>query len=953
MNKAVEAECEFAFGPFRFIPFERRLLRGAEPLQLGSRAKEILLVLIEHAGDIVGKHELIERVWPDSVVEEGALRVHMAALRKTLVDGKTRYVENVHGLGYKFSAPLTRIEVTRSVSAAAEVQAATDDLPIPLTRMIGRAEVLSMVATRLPERRFMTITGPAGIGKTTVAVAAADALRASYPYGVRYIDLASIATAELIGGLFTSRLEVEVIGNDPMPSLLAHLRERPVLILLDNCDHLVEAVAHQVEQLLGGVPDLHILATSREPLRAQGEWVLRLAPLELPQECATLSAREALQFPAIQLFVERAQASVDGFELQDDEVPVVTEICRRLDGLPLAIEVAAGHIAQFSIRGLLARITTENDLAASGSDVITPRHYTLDAALDWSYNLLPAGERVILHRLSVFVGTFSLEAAQLVAAGDPTDSAQAFAAIASLIEKSLVAAEVGGGEMRYRLLETTRTYALRKLIRSGEQAAVARGHALYYCKLLERADPAATHPTTSAGWAEHMSNVRAALEWSFSPGGDREIGIAVAAAAAPCMIDLSLLTECRAWMERAIGALDLNTRGTRREMEIQAALAAVSIYTQENRAASMAALRRAVALAEQLGHPQYMLRLFGVLNGVLLRIGDFDGALELGQRSEQIARSVADPRARLIANFLLGVSHHLVGNQASAKVYCEAALSQPRLSWFGSRLGGTGLDYRVCTLVALTRVLWLAGYADRAIALAGQTLEEAENLGHPVSIGFSLLYTASLLLWVGRWELASEALEKLLAHTDRHGLVPYHTVGLCVKARLALGRGDVPGTDARLRVYLDTLFTNRHEILPVVFTAHLAEGLMMSGHWEKALATVDEALAPSVADARGEKARLAFHTPELLRIKARILASHSQAPSSEVEACLVRALEIARHQSALTWELRAATDLARLWSDAQRHEAARSLLTGVYDRFTEGFGTPDLVAARTLLLELR
>jgi predicted ATPase len=222
-----------------------------------------------------------------------------------------------------------------------------------------------------------------------------------------------------------------------------------------------------------------------------------------------------------------------------------------------------------------------------------------------------------------------------------------------------------------------------------------------------------------------------------------------------------------------------------------------------------------------------------------------------------------------------------------------------------------------------------------------------------VSIGFSLLYTASLLLWVGRWELASEALEKLLAHTDRHGLVPFHTIGLCLKARLALGRGEVPGTGARLRVYLETLYTYRHEILPVVFTADLAEGLMMSGDWVKALATVDEALAPGVADARGGRAGLAFHTPELLRIKARLLASQSQAPPAEVEACLVRALEIARHQSALTWELRAATDLAMLWRDAQRREAARSLLTGVYDRFTEGFETPDLVAARTLLLELR
>jgi predicted ATPase/DNA-binding winged helix-turn-helix (wHTH) protein len=952
MNVDERLEGEFGFGPFRFMAFERTLLRGEEPLQLGSRAKDILLVLMEHAGDIVGKRELMARVWPGVVVEEGALRVHIAALRKTLVDGSTgtQYVENVRGLGYRFTAPLTRIEVTTSVNPVAPFsQPGTDDVPIPLTRMIGRTGTLSMVASRLPERRFMTIVGPAGMGKTTVAVAAADSLRAAYPHGVRHIDLASLSDPALIGGLIASRLRIQVVCDDPIHSLATHLHDKSMLIVMDNCEHLVQAVAHLVERLLSVAPNLHVLATSREPLRANGEWVLRLEPLELPSESRMHSAHEALQFPAIQLFAERAQASLDTFELHDADVPIVTQLCRRLDGLPLAIELAAAHVDEHGVRGLLTRIGMEHDLEARAQNAIVPRHHTLDAALDWSYSLLSECERVILHRLSVFVGTFSLEGAQFVATGHPADRAQVFEAIAGLIEKSLVSAEVGRPEMCYRLLETTRVYALRKLNRSGGKGEVARRHAVYYCELLERLETGHTssnHTTVSAQSAEHISNVRAALQWSFSPEGDRNVGIALAAAAAPAMLDLSLLTECRAWTERSIAALDVHTRGTHREMEVQAALALSLMYSQGNSEESLAALMRAVELAEAFAHPHYKLRLYGALSMFLVRIGDFHGALELAQRTANVARSVTDPLARLIADSQLGTSHHLVGNHASARTHCEAALSQPPMNWYGSSLGMVGYDHRIRTMVALTRVLWLQGYADQAAMLAEQTIEEAEKLGHPICIGFSLIYTACVLLWIGRCSFASRMIERALTHTDRHRLVAYHALGLGLKAKLTLEFGDANGAGDLLRACLETLYSDRRRFLPAVFTTDIAEALAMSGQWVEALAAVDEALGV------GAENRHVFHTPELLRIRARVLSLQSASASAEVERCLLRAIEVARNQAAPAWELRAATDLAGRWRDTPRHEDARELLAGVYGRFTEGFETTDLVAARRLLSQL-
>jgi hypothetical protein len=314
----------------------------------------------------------------------------------------------------------------------------------------------------------------------------------------------------------------------------------------------------------------------------------------------------------------------------------------------------------------------------------------------------------------------------------------------------------------------------------------------------------------------------------------------------------------------------------------------------------------------------------------------------LAQRGEKVARSVADPLARLISDSLLGISHHLVGSQASAQACCQAALGQPQLNWYGSSLGRVGYDHRIRTQVALMRTLWLQGYADQAVGLAGQTVQEAEELGHPVSIGFALLYSATVFMWVGRTSFASELIDRVLAHTERHCLVPYHAVGLGLKAKLALQGGDANGAGELLRTCLENLYFERHRILLAVFLTDIVTALMMSGRLVEALAAVDEGLA----------GKHTFRTPELWRLKGEILAAQSPASLPKVEKCLQHSLEIARQQGALAWELRAATDLARLWRDSRRHQEGRELLAGVYGRFTEGFETPDLATAQRVLLEL-
>src|SRR3984893_12613714 len=343
-----------AFGPFRLHLERRGLYRADTPLRLGSRALEILLLLVERAGEIVKTRDMMARVWPDSIVEPGTFRVHIAALRKAMGDDQAgmRYVETVTGHGYRFVAPLTRVDEAPPARVAHAFEADhLPNIPIALTRMVGRAPVIATLASRLPHKRFVTIVGPGGIGKTTVALATADHLRNSYRHGICFVDLASIADPPLISGTVSSALGLATVSRDPLPSILEFLQYKHMLIVLDNCEHVIEPGAPLAKKLLRGAPGVHVIPTSREPLRASGEWVLRLAPLELPPPAAVLTAAYIKRSTAIQLFTERPVASQHTFELRDTDVPTVTNICRRLDGLPLAIELAAARVDLFGIRG--------------------------------------------------------------------------------------------------------------------------------------------------------------------------------------------------------------------------------------------------------------------------------------------------------------------------------------------------------------------------------------------------------------------------------------------------------------------------------------------------------------------------------------------------------------------------------------------------------------------------
>jgi predicted ATPase len=435
------------FGRFKFIPDRRLLLHGGRPTHLPSRARELLFVLVERAGELIKKRELLARIWRGRVVEEGALRVHVATLRKILGDGtgELRYIESVHGQGYRFVAPVT------SQSAS---------VPPTRSRIVGRAMELRKLTESVSTKRIVTISGPGGMGKTTLAMGAMEGLRDRFQE-IGWVDLGSNGEPASMLTTIGASLGCSPTLPDTLARIVARLKGRTALLVLDSSEHLIDAVAEVAETLLRLLPELHVLATSREALRIRGEWVLRLGSLDLS---------------AVTLFTQLAAESLGTFELRDADVPIVVDICRKLDGIPLAIELAATRVGLFGLTGLATRLDECLKLLTGGRRTNSPRHQTLRASMDWSYRALSEIERRAFRRLAVFTGHFDVEAASAVLADDAIAASDVIDILTRLEAKSLIMADPLVPNGALHLLQTWRAYALEKLADSGESFAIMRRH---------------------------------------------------------------------------------------------------------------------------------------------------------------------------------------------------------------------------------------------------------------------------------------------------------------------------------------------------------------------------------------------------------------------------------------------------------------------------------------------
>jgi predicted ATPase/DNA-binding winged helix-turn-helix (wHTH) protein len=946
-------EESFAFGSFRLIPAQRVLLEDGKPLRLGSRALDILITLVENAGETIQKEQLIARTWPDTVVDEGALRVHVAALRKALGDGRAgiRYIANVPGRGYSFVAPIAR-EQRQPATSPPDQAAVAGNLPAPLTRILGRDDVIAALATQLSQRRFLTIVGPGGVGKTTVAIAIAQTASAAYKDGVWSVALSSLADPDLVPSAITAVLGISQSGVNPVSGLTAWLRDKHALIVLDSCEHVVAAAAKVAEEILRAARRVSILITSREPLRGEGEWVYRLASLQVPPVSAELATDNVLRFPAVELFTERAAAIVEGLSFGSGELSAVVEICRRLDGMPLALELAAAQVDIFGVRGLAARLDDRFTILTKGRRTALPRHQTLRATMDWSYDLLPQAEQLILGRLSVFQSDFTMAAAAAVAADDQIKIADVFEGVANLAMKSLVTTDISGELTYHRLLDTTRAYALGKLPGSGEVDRVRKLHAEYYRDLFERAEAeweARPPGQLLADYGRQIDNVRAALDWAFSPGGDTATGVALTVATVPLWTHLSLMEECRYRAGQALASVgNRSDADKRREMQLYAALGAALMYTRGATPETRAAFARALEIADVFDDDDYRLRALWGLWVDRMNDGAVRDAMGLAERFSISASSSADPIALPIVERTMGFALHFVGDQANARRHLERMFSRSVPALHNRPIIRFQFDPWLTARMRLAVILWLQGYPDQATRTVESGIDDALSINHAVTLCNAFAQGACpIALMSGDLEAAERSVTMLFDHAERSGLRFWQADARCFEGVLLMRRGDLAQGLDILRNALGEYSSARSHTRYDAFLGELAEALGGLGEVPQGLTVLDGALD------RTERTGGRWYVAELLRIKGELLLLQgAPGAAGAAEDHFRQALAWAKRQGALSWELRAATSLARLLHSEHRVADARDVLGSVYGHFTEGFATSDLRAAKSLLAEL-
>src|SRR5229473_2010477 len=862
------------FGPFELSIGERLLLRERVVLPLGSRALDLLIYLAERPGEVIAKQELIDHVWSDVTVEEGSLRVHVAAIRKALGDGQfgNRYIANIKGRGYSFVG--TVVPLAGSTESGNDKFRHQGRLPVRPLMMIGRETVISKVSDKLQDERFVTLLGPGGIGKTTIALAVGRAAAEEFGGKVCFVDLESLTDSRHVAGAVATSLGLALKSKDPGLELVDLVRSRKLLIILDSCEHVIEAVASLAEQLYRQTEEIHVLTTSRELLKVEGEHCYRVLPLDYPPDGSVQTANAVLRYPAVQLFVRRVAARAGSVVLTDAEAPFVAEMCRKLDGMPLAIELAAGQV------GVLG------------------------------------------------VGTGEI-----------------FDAIAGLVEKSLIATRIDETQAQYRLLDTTRAYAREKLEEHAELDVISGRHAIYVAEFLESQRElmlALPRARRTAAYSDQLSNIRTALEWSFGPHGDDEIATRLAAASAPVFLELSLLIECQAWSERAIARLGTRNQNSRRAMEIYASLPLALMHTEGNDQHVRASFSRALEIATNQGDLAYELRLLSGLFVYSHLTMDIRGATDIAARSKKLALKKRDPDDMALAESMLAASNHLLGNHIIAQQHCESGL---RSSGSGPRFrdGQHLFHYTSFLLVGMARSLLYRGLLDRSLEYAKLAIEEAEKSGHPATFCRSLALIIPVFLTMADTRRSDQYIAELSDLSAAHSLKPYCAIATGLRGQWLLLQNNLLDAISLLKRALEELHAQRQEMLNMDFACDLAAALMKVGEHEQALRLVLNAI-----DVQQRVGKF-LHMPALFRMKGLILASRSAEEEAEAENALLLSIDWAKRQSAVLFELKAATDLAELLLRKRRTPEAYRHISAALNGRPDEMMSPVHMRARQVL----
>jgi predicted ATPase/DNA-binding winged helix-turn-helix (wHTH) protein len=792
----------YLFARFCLHPARRELTRDGTPVELGSRAMDVLLALVRRHGDVATKSEIMSEVWPGIAVEENNLTTQIASVRRALGEtGTTRFIQTVAGRGYRFvaevkaeagSAPLPEVPVSLP-----EAVGDRHNLPMESTSFIGRERELADIRSRLAARPLVTLVGAGGVGKTRVALKlAADSLD-SFPDGVFLLELAPLTEARLVAEALCRVLGVPAAGDRPAESVaISVLRQKRILLVLDNCEHLLSAATVLAAAILRNCSQVKLLATSREALGVAGEAVFQMPSLAVPAALARLTAAEALQSDAVRLFVERAADALGSYTLSDADAPSVATICRRLDGVPLAMELAAARLRMLKPAEIALRLEDVFRLLTGGSRTALARHQTLRAAIDWSFSLLSEAEQVVLRRLSVFPDGCPLKGAMAVSAGPDLLAEDVFDLVSALVAKSLVQADTSGQVTRFRLLETTRQYAAEKLLAAGETGR-RRDMAAFMLTTFRRAEAAWPTQSTAAWLALYgpeAENFRAAIDWAFGPDGDAALGVSLVAVSGAIVDEMSLQADLRRWTAAALPhvteatpkseaacVLYLHTMLIKRlgtETVPEERQRAVEMFRQAGDAVGLSrALRQtaiarampgeagpeilamvdeAVALLRHLAPHKDLATALAHTGAVHLLSGHLDDARRFNEAAIDMRRALGDRSGVLASGVNMAELLFMGGDVAAALRYAMAAEAEAR----------------ACNAVATLALILcnLAGYRLHGDDVDGAFEAAAEALGLSRAIGQEYLAVMCLehLALVQALRGAAEPAAIVLGFVDEH-----------------------------------------------------------------------------------------------------------------------------------------------------------------------------------------
>jgi predicted ATPase/DNA-binding winged helix-turn-helix (wHTH) protein len=907
------SEIRWGFGSFIVWEAQRRLESFGQEVRLGSRSFDLLLQLLKRAGELVSKDELLSAVWGNVVVEEASVRVHMSQLRKALGepgegDDCKEWISNIPLRGYRFNGRVLRELIDASARIKARPPTALAKLPARMTELIGRETDVDNVLKSLDSHRLVTIVGPGGIGKTSVATRVAERRQQTPAVEVGFVDLAPLISQDHVLSTIARSLGAAADLSDPVQAIIQCLTGRNVLVVIDNCEQVMDSLVLPITRMLSALPGLRILATSRETLRVFGEYVYRLPALEVPDAEHFLLA-QAMRWSSVEMLVELAKAA-GARDFTESDGPLLAKISRQLEGIPLAIELVAARLGVQSVADLALRLDDHMRLLSIGNRAASARHQSLAAALDWSVALLNDDELRVFRRLSVFRGRLDVDRALAVAMGD-MDRDVAFDALISLANKSLVSFDRNDAIAPYRLLDTTRSYAAGLLEQSGELPTMLRRHAKLMLDLMKAA--AADLPKlVEQAWGERyghcLDDVRFALTVCLTEQVDAETAASLVTSSSPLWFHLSQVAEYR---DTVVTALKLIDQQPEPDIETATWLTTQLVITllhtdrinPELDAACDRALAGALALKSRVLESQAR---WGRCTHDMFR-GEYAAALLHSEALLAVAQSWDDPAALNLAHRVSAMANHFCGHFELSRQHCAESL---RLS-DGARRTRTsmvGVSPVVAAKALLSRTLWIQGETSNALETASDAVRLAEATGHAASLCAALFGGCPVALWSGEFELAGTWIEMMRGEARRRGLVGWLRYADWYYQGLQLHITSNPGLHIReVSARLATYDAPYKEMLVTFCTDWVDDGMV-------ARLAAGEGLwcAAEVWRAMGQR-------------------NERSGMTADAEKDYLRALDLSRAQGAKGWELRAASSLARLWAGLDRPKEAIQLLDETHE----------------------